>query len=177
MPDDITTPNPNPNPATPGTPTAGEDPAAIYARQLADLQNNSVPREQYEAMRRERDTLATSLASRTFSPEEKAPQKTVDRDALRKKIFSPNVSNIEFTEAVLELRDDYLREDPTHDIYAGWGATDQDIPYRAYEDAQKLADVQRACLKEAAGDNKRFTALFNSHLIQPATAGVYNNRR
>lgn len=120
---------------------------------LSELKQNSVSKDQYNKVIAERDRYAKALFNGTT--ENVTKKEPADINALRKDLFSKDLSNLEFTEKALALRDAILDEKGV-DIFVGKGEklapTDED--YRA---AQKVADGLQSCVDIADGDSEIFT--------------------
>ena len=120
---------------------------------LSELKQNSVSKDQYNKVIAERDRYAKALFNGTSEDIEK--KEPVDIDTLRKDLFTKDLSNLEFAEKALALREAIIEKDGV-DIFVGKGEklapTDED--YRA---AQKVADGLRSCVDIADGNSEIFT--------------------
>lgn len=120
---------------------------------LSELRQNSVTKDQYNKVIAERDRYAKALFNGTS--EDIGKKEPVDIDALRKDLFTKDLSNLEFAEKALALREAIIDKDGV-DIFVGKGEklapTDED--YRA---AQKVADGLQSCVEIADGDSDIFT--------------------
>lgn len=120
---------------------------------LSELKQNSVSKDQYNKVIAERDRYAKALFNGTS--EDIGKKEPVDIDALRKDLFTKDLSNLEFAEKALALREAIIEKDGV-DIFVGKGEklapTDED--YRA---AQKVADGLQSCVDIADGNSEIFT--------------------
>ena len=120
---------------------------------LNELRQNSVTKDQYNKVIAERDRYAKALFNGTS--EDIGKKEPVDINALHKDLFTKDLSNLEFAEKALALREAIIDKDGV-DIFVGKGEklapTDDD--YRA---AQKVADGLQSCVDIADGNSDVFT--------------------
>lgn len=133
-----------------GTGTEFDPVAAIN-----DIKANTVPKEDYEKVKAERDKYCKALIEGTQVVEEK--KEPVDIDALRKDLFSEDsdLSNLEYVKKAVALRDALIDEEGV-DIFVAKGnklaPTDED-----YEAAERVAQAYKHCIEVADGDSEIFT--------------------
>lgn len=120
---------------------------------LNELRQNSVTKDQYNKVIAERDKYAKALFTGKF--DDYIYKEPADINALRKDLFTKDLSNLEFAEKALALREAIIDEAGI-DIFVGKGEklapTDDD--YRA---AQKVADGLQSCVDIADGNSDIFT--------------------
>ncbi len=121
---------------------------------LKELKEKTVSKEKYEKLEREHAELLKSYVEGNPLPEDqKQESKTIKE--LREATFKEGISNIEFAENSLKLREAIL-EESGEDIFVPKGkkiiATEED-----YAAAQRVADVLEQCIDSAEGDNQVFT--------------------
>jgi len=158
--------NASPQPKPSETKPEQQDNVAL-AKALKEARENSVPKEEYDRLKKENSDLVSQIINgeggagngHTNPPED------LDGDikALREKLYGPKcseLSNLEFCEATLELREKIIKRDGI-DPFLPRGAnikpTDQDA-----QRAQAVADVMKQCIDEADGDSGVFTALLQA---------------
>lgn len=136
------------------------------AKALKELKENSVPKEDYEKVKKENQELVAQIINgdgagngQTTTPED------LDGDikALREKLYGPKcseLSNLEFCDATLKLREAIIKRDGI-DPFVPRGANIKPTDYDAQR-AQAVADVMTECIKEANGDSGVFTALLQA---------------
>lgn len=140
------------------TPPVDEEFDAVQA--INELRSNSVPKDEFEKLKAERNKYLKALidGNQVDTGEEKN-KATVDEviTTARNKLFSQNedLSNLEYVETALELRDAILERDGT-DIFVGNGSkitpTAED-----YQSAEKVATVLKGCVETANGNSAIFT--------------------
>jgi len=121
---------------------------------LKEIKKNSVPRSEYDRVVAERNRIFTAYANgeREEKPAESTP---VDVDALRHDILSGELSNLEYAEKVLTLRNELIAQGQ-RDPFLPYG---KDV-YPTMEDeaeAQAVADALEDCIEAANGDSAIFT--------------------
>ena len=121
---------------------------------LREIKKNSVPRSEYDRVVAERNRIFTAYANgeREEKPIESTP---VDVDALRHDILSGELSNLEYAEKVLKLRNELIAQGQ-RDPFLPYG---KDV-YPTMEDeaeAQAVADALEDCIEAANGDSAIFT--------------------
>lgn len=152
-----------------GTPETDTDPATSYAEELRKIRETSVPRQQYEELKKQNDTLARNLANRTFAPEEKKEEpKPVDLDALRKRLFTTKQRGLSFWTDALALQEELAKRTPGYDMFAGSGASSEPPSAAAREASSQLQRVVKECIDLANGDPDVFDAHLQSRIVQPA---------
>ena len=124
-----------------------------YIEVINNLKANSVSKDTYQKLKDENKRLLDSLVN---SQQVEAPNTTkVSNDELRKELFSKNLSNLEFVEKTLQLRQNIL-DQKGEDIFCPDGPqfsfTDEDR-----RDAQRVADALQSCVDVADGNSAIFT--------------------
>lgn len=136
-----------------------------YIENIRRLKENSVSKEEYEKVLKEKSQLAKALIDSQPGEPSKREEGSPSIDDLRKKLFTGDIGsmpNLEFAKNALELRQKLMAE----------GAIDPFLPQGAKatysasdaEAAQRVADVLQECVDRADGDSGAFTALFMSRL-------------
>lgn len=125
-----------------------------YISAINEMKKNTVSREAYEKIIRERNTLADAVINGATMPVA-APKEAPDIDALRSKLFSPQsrddgLTSMEFVDTALQLRDAIL-EAEGKDIFMpeGRGVV---VTAEDREQAETAARIYRECLDYAQGD-------------------------
>ena len=131
-----------------------------YIEAIKEMKQNSVSREQYEKLKQEnKELLDTLINGGQVNIQETAPKKSIEE--MRKELFSKEaadkgMSNLEFIERSLELRDAIIESggtDPFLPIGKGIELTRDD-----YEAAEFTATQFRECIDIANGNSEVFTA-------------------
>ena len=154
----------DPSGSTTPTPGAeGGEATPNAAKELLDFKKKFVSREEYEkAVKRGDDFLAAIMENRESEivGEQKAKEEKETADDIAKRMFVPdnNMSDIEYIQNALKLRDLRIKAGET-DPFLPDNPRDED-----YEIAQNVADVFEDCLKLANGDNGAFLALLQSRI-------------
>lgn len=126
-----------------------------YINTIAEMKRNSVPLEKYNQVVAENGKLLNQLANGE-NIEKELPEEVVSSDELRNKLFnSEDLSNLEYCENALKLRENILKEKGI-DIFVAnnqvYTADSND-----YAEAEKVADVLKECIEYAKGDSEAFT--------------------
>ena len=125
---------------------------ADYVQAIQELRANSVDKSAYDKLRDENRKLLNTLTS---GGSIETPTEKVNVEDLRKELFTKELSNLEFCEKALKLREAVI-EDGGPDPFIASGkmrvATDQDIAA-----ANKVAGVLQSCIDIANGDSQVFT--------------------
>ena len=125
-----------------------------YISAINEMKKNTVSREAYEKLIRERNTLADAVINGSPAPSVANKDKP-DIDALRSKLFSPKscddgMTSMEFIDTALQLRDAIL-DTEGKDIFMpeGRGVV---VTAEDREQAETTARIYRECLDYAQGD-------------------------
>lgn len=126
-----------------------------YIEQIEQLRANSVSKEQYEKLKAEHNRAMNALIN--GGQLENSKEEPVDKDALRKELYSqePNLSNLDYWQKTLTLRKAIMDE----------GGNDPFLPYgqkiaataEDREAANRVATVVQECIDYADGDSRLFT--------------------
>lgn len=136
---------------------AETDTAEDYITAINSLKQNSVDKAKYEQLRNENKRLLDSIVNGR-ELQETPVKENIDVQALRNDLFKQNseLTNLEFIEKSLKLREALLEEDPANDIFVARGHNI--APTQAdYETAERVADVYKQCVEYADGDSEIFT--------------------
>lgn len=124
-----------------------------YIEIINNLKANSVSKDKYDKLKDENKRLLNSLANGEQVEAPHTPK--VSNDELRKDLFTKKLSNLEFVEKTLQLRQNILDESG-EDIFAPDGPqfsfSDEDK-----RDAQRVADALQSCVDVADGNSAIFT--------------------
>lgn len=125
-------------------------------KKIEELKKTSIPREKYDAMVQERNQAIDALVNgqQIELPQEKS---AADIDGLRKELFDRHgqLSNLEYVEKALELRDALIERDgidPFIPVGKQIAPTPEDVVA-----ANRVADAFKACIEYADGDSEVFT--------------------
>ena len=131
-----------------------------YIAAINEMKQNSVSRQQYEKLKQEnKELLDTLINGGQVNIQESAPKKSIEE--MRSELFSKEaadkgMSNLEFIERSLELRDAIIESggtDPFLPVGKGIELTRED-----YEAAEFTAEQFRECIDFAQGNSEVFTA-------------------
>lgn len=133
--------------------------SADYIEAIKEMKQNSVSREQYEKLKKENKELLDTLIN-GGQVEMIDPSTKPSIDDLRKQLFSKEsadkgMTNLEFVEKSLELRDAIIEAggtDPFLPVGKGIELTRDD-----YEAAEFTAEQFRQCIDMANGNSEVFT--------------------
>ena len=135
------------------------------ARALKETRENTVSKEEYEALKAENKRLVSEIINGdggAGNGQQGTPEQA-DIQALREKLYGPKsseLSNLEFCKATLALRNAVIAQEG-YDPFLPYGEkikpTAQDM-----EKANVVATVLQECIDEANGDSEIFTALLQS---------------
>lgn len=130
-----------------------------YVDAIERLQKNSVSKEEYEKVLKDRKTLIDRLANGQYDehPQVDAPK---DLNKLREFLKPDSMPlNLEFAKSTLELRNELLKRG--EDIFLPFGegvnVTDEDV-----RTANKVAEALQYCIDQADGN----ADVFNNTLIR-----------
>ena len=129
---------------------------ADYLAAIQELKNNSVSKELYQKLKTENKKLLDTLVA-GGSIESPVQKPKADIDALRKKLYNKDVqlSNLEYVEASLELREALL-EAGEPDPFLPIGSRISPTPEETLQ-AENAAQVYRECIEYAEGNSEVFT--------------------
>lgn len=145
-------------------PAEGTAPSAEqYIKEIQELKAGSVPKAQYDALKKENGQLVHALAEGRTLPAEgpKEPAKT-SRD-YAKEMQKPGLSNLDYVTLSLKQRDKAL-EEGLPDPYMPQGKNFSESRQDDAENAEKAASFLRSCVEDADGDPTAFTAILQSRL-------------
>lgn len=134
------------------------------AKELIEFKKKYVSREEYEkAVKRGDDFLAAIMENREgeIAGQQKEKEEKETADNIAKRMFVPDnhMSDIEYVENALKLRELRIKAGEK-DPFLPDNPSEED-----YEMAQNAADVFADCLKLANGDNGAFLALLQTRII------------
>ena len=134
-----------------------------YIDAIKSLKENTVERSKYEELKAETTRLLESIVNGEEIEVEAKDVNTVQ--SLRNDLFKENsgLSNLEYAEKALELREKLISEgkpDPFVPIGSQYTPTAEDEAA-----AQRVADVLKTCIEYAEGDNQIFTNELQRRMI------------
>ena len=135
------------------------DPTKQLVDTIKDLQENTVPKDKYEALEKQNKELIKSFLNGGRLPQEEKP----DIKKMREDLFKGEKNNLEFAKGALALRKAIMDEggvDPF--VPVGEKIVPSDDDFKA---AQKVADVFQECIDQSNGDSGVFTNLLQSKTI------------
>lgn len=137
---------------------AETDTAEDYINAINSLKQNSVDKAKYEQLRDENKRLLDSIVNGQELQQAPMVEEKVDVQELRNELFKENseLTNLEFIEKSLKLREALLKEDPSNDIFVARGHNIS--PTQAdYDTAERVAEIYAECVDYANGDSELFT--------------------
>lgn len=150
------------------------DDTVALAKALKEARENSVSKEEFEALREENRRLVSEVINGVGSSDngqEPSPEQPADISELREKLYGSKCSeltNLEFWENTLKLRGEVMKKgDPDPFLPIGSKITPDQNDVEA---AQRVADVVQQCIDEADGNSEVFTALLQSRTNNDSTA-------
>lgn len=136
--------------------TQSQTDASEYISAINEIKANSVPRDKYEQLEREKKELIQALKNNEqISLVDTSEKKSVDE--LRADLFNPShdLNNLEYVEKTLALRD-ALIERGERDPFLPNGSQYREDPNDIAK-AEYVAQVFRECVDYANGDSQLFT--------------------
>lgn len=133
-----------------------EDANIDYIEAINKLKRNSVDKDKYDALRAENKKLIDSIVNGQSVEVEAQPINKRSAKDIRNELFNTaELSNLEYVEKALELRDAVLNEKGV-DIFVGAGHK-LNPSQEDYETANRVAETFKECLEYAQGDSEVFT--------------------
>lgn len=130
--------------------------AAEYIEAIKEIKANSVPRDEFEALEKEKKDLLKALIEGGQIDQQTAKEKP-DIKALRAELFNEDnkLTNLEYAKKALALRSAVL-EETGQDIFLPYGANISPTPADA-EAAERVSNAFQSCIDYADGDSQLFT--------------------
>lgn len=130
--------------------------AAEYIEAIKEIKANSVPRDEFEALEKEKKDLLKALIEGGQVEQPTAAEKP-DLKALRAELFNEDnkLNNLEYAKKALALRAAVL-EETGKDIFLPYGANISPTLADS-EAAEKVAKAFQSCIDYADGDSQLFT--------------------
>lgn len=149
-----------------------------YIDAIQELQRTTVSKERYNKLVEENKNLLQSLVDGSqIATVVESTESKKSLDELRNELFRPKkeLTNLEFIEKSLELRDRVL-EETGEDCFvsAGHHVTPS---AESYEAAQRIADIYRECIEYANGNSDIFTQELQRRTIDNPVANITSRRK
>lgn len=130
--------------------------AAEYIEAIKEIKANSVPRDEFEALEKEKKDLLKALIDGGQIDQPQAAE-APDLNALRAELFNEDakLNNLEYAKRALKLRAAVL-EETGKDIFLPYGANISPSPADV-EAAENVAKAFQSCIDYADGDSQLFT--------------------
>ena len=130
--------------------------AAEYIEAIKEIKANSVPRDEFETLEKEKKDLLKALIEGGQIDQQTAKEKP-DINALRAELFNEDnkLTNLEYAKKALALRS-AMMEETGQDIFLPYGANISPTPADA-EAAERVANAFQSCIDYADGDSQLFT--------------------
>ena len=130
--------------------------AAEYIEAIKEIKANSVPRDEFEALEKEKKDLLKALIE-GGQVEQPTDAEKPDLKALRAELFNEDnkLNNLEYAKKTLALRAAVLKE-TGKDIFLPYGANISPTLADS-EAAEKVAKAFQSCIDYADGDSQLFT--------------------
>lgn len=134
-----------------------------YVQAIKDLKANSVSRDDYMKLKQENKNLLQSLVNGTPASAEAEVLPKADINELRKELFfNKNLTNLEYAEKFLELRDRIIEEEGVEATFMK--TPDSSQLQQAIDSSERVCDVLQQCIDSANGDDAIFTAALQSRI-------------
>lgn len=145
-----------------------------YIETIKKLKANSVPKEKYEELMKEKkDLLQAIVDGESISPEEQETPKSIEE--LRKEYFKEDQTNLEMAENTLALRK-AIMDQGGQDPFLPYGAT-ASITQADIDGAEKTAKYLEHCIEVADGDPGVFNTEFQRGLKDAMPVSKLNFRK
>lgn len=149
--------NPQPSPVDP-TPEPTPDPnnptdALSYAEALKKVRDSTVPKEEYDKLSAEHQTLLRSTMDNR-QPHQQQPEEKIKLEDLRKEILTERLTNYDFVEKSLKLRKEVIEAgglDPF--VSEKSDRFEEDL-----KEAERVAKVLQETLDECKDNHELFSA-------------------
>lgn len=125
-----------------------------YLNAIQELKANSVDRKQYDKLKAENQKLLDALVDGKQIDVPKKEEPNIPE--LRKKLFGGDLSNLEYVDAALKLRDALIEKGET-DPFLPIGDK-VNLTQDTIDKAEHVANVLKDCVEFADGDSGIFTA-------------------
>lgn len=155
-----------------------EDSNQHYIDAIQELQRNSVSKERYNKLVEENKNLLQSLVDGgSVTTVTEAVEEKKSLNELRNELFRPKkeLTNLEFIEKSLELRDRVL-EETGEDCFVSAGHHVTPTA-ESYANAQRVADIYRECIEYANGNSEIFTQELMRRTVDNPVANINNRKR
>lgn len=156
--------------------TPEKDKVDEFIEQAKKRNEESVSKAEYEKVKAERDKVMQYVIDGKGDLDQEGSKKeeNIDITALKKKLANPDISNLEYIETSLKLRQAAIDKGESDPYLPKSGTvTESDI-----EQAKKIAKVFEETVKEANGNDAVFRALLESKIgnDDPAITAMIRKR-
>ena len=137
--------------------TQEQQPSDIdLAMEIQKIRQESISKEEYEKLKKEKNDLLKKIINgeRIESGASVDNKKTIQE--YREKLMSPDLTNLEYVETALGLREAVLEEQGV-DVFA-------DANGEHADSAQRVAETLKECVEQADGDDAVFTSLLQGRI-------------
>ena len=144
-----------------------------YIEAMAEMRKNTVSKEEYNKVIEENRQLLNAMVNgETFNNPQPEPE--VDIQALKRDLFTKDLTNLEFAQKSLELREELLKrgQDPFLPNGREYISNEFDT-----NEAQRTADALQHCIDIAQGNPSIFQNELQRILVDPIPARKSNNNR
>lgn len=138
-----------------------------YLKAIQDLKKNTVERREYEKILEENKKLLKTIVETTGTPTESAKPEPVDIQELRTKLMSTEMTNLEYIQTALKLRNALIEKklpDPFVPIGKKVSPTAID-----FDKANQVAEVLNECVEKAQGNPTDFTIALKGRIRDDGT--------
>lgn len=159
---------PTGNPGEPG-PTPAMT-AEQYLQKLQEIRAGTVPREEYDRLARENRILVAAAAQQPSmgTGRQDRPSR---KDLIEKVTSGKQLSNLEYAEAYLAIREDMLEngeEDPMYGVRITSVTADDERVAR--DSIERVVKVLQHCVEVADGDSSVFDTEFQKNIVNDPVA-------
>lgn len=158
------------------TVTQPETTETNYIEVISEMRKNTVSKAEYNKVLEENKQLLNAMVNgETINQPQQEP--AVDVNALRKELFSKEMTNLEYAEKTLQLRDELLKRGE-RDPFLPNGRNYIPNDFDAME-ADRAADALQHCIDAAQGNPAIFQNELQRILVDrvPVRKNNINNRR
>lgn len=126
-----------------------------YLKVIQDLKKSTVERREYEKLLEENKKLLNTIVGTSGTPTESAKPEPVDIQALRTKLTTTEMTNLEYVQTALKLREALIAKgEPDPFLPIGKKVSPTAIDF---EKAEQVADVLNECVEKSQGNPTDFT--------------------
>lgn len=147
-----------------------------YLETIKNIKSNSVSKEKYNQALAENKKLLEALISGEQIVAANANKTDIDISKEAYGLLHGELNNLDYAKKALELRE-AIKEKDGIDIFAPTWQRDGEITENDIACAEEYAETLEQLIQDSNNDPKRFQALFEGSLVEPANSIMFKNRR